>query len=89
MRNKFAGKCYRCGSIVAPGDGHFEKYRNGWRTQHATCAIEFRGQRDEAGAAWDQERLERRAQGTGRSAQRARRRLREQQSGIVDYEERA
>ncbi len=45
MRNKFAGTCYRCGGVVPPGDGHFEKIRGtkrGWRVQHANCAIEHR-----------------------------------------------
>jgi len=43
MRNKFPGKCYRCGEIVAVGDGHFERFAGGWRTQHAGCAIKYRG----------------------------------------------
>ena len=25
MRNKYPGKCIRCGVKVAPGEGHFEK----------------------------------------------------------------
>ena len=49
MRNKFPGVCYRCGKPVEKGEGHFEKIRNSWpvkwRTQHATCAIEFREKR--------------------------------------------
>lgn len=45
MRNRFPGTCYRCGEPVEAGDGHFEKKRRpfGWRTQHATCAIAYRG----------------------------------------------
>ena len=43
MRNKYAGPCYRCGEMVAPGEGHFERYQGGWRTQHAACAILWRG----------------------------------------------
>lgn len=44
MRNRYSGTCYRCGKHVAPGDGHFErKPGGGWRTQHATCAIKYRG----------------------------------------------
>ena len=56
MRNEHPGTCYRCGLPVAVGDGHFEmvsknqKRRLGdviggakWLTQHASCAIEFRG----------------------------------------------
>ena len=37
MRNKYPGKCYRCGEPVGPGDGHFERHAGGWRVQHATC----------------------------------------------------
>lgn len=43
MRNRYAGICYRCGKIVQPGQGHFERYASGWRTQHADCAIKYRG----------------------------------------------
>lgn len=43
MRNRFGGACYRCGAYVAPGEGHFERYRKGWRTQHASCAMKYRG----------------------------------------------
>lgn len=48
MRNKYAGTCYRCGQKVDVGEGHFERYdkgfaRKGWRTQHASCAIKYRG----------------------------------------------
>lgn len=43
MRNKFPGVCYRCGHTVKAGQGHFEQYAGGWRTQHADCAIEHRG----------------------------------------------
>jgi hypothetical protein len=39
MRNKFPGTCYRCSKPVAAGDGHFERWQGGWRTQHADCAI--------------------------------------------------
>jgi hypothetical protein len=39
MRNKYPGICYRCGGNVGIGDGHFERYGNGWRLQHAKCAI--------------------------------------------------
>ena len=45
MRNKFPGRCYRCGNMVEIGQGHFEKYSGGWRTQHATCCIEARTER--------------------------------------------
>lgn len=43
MRNKYAGTCYRCGKRVEVGEGHFEKTATGWRTQHASCAIKYRG----------------------------------------------
>jgi hypothetical protein len=43
VRNKYPGKCYRCGQPVGPGDGHFERYNKGWRVQHAGCAISHRG----------------------------------------------
>jgi hypothetical protein len=81
MRNRYPGTCYRCGEHVAVGDGHFERFRGGWRTQHATCAIEMRGTPDLAREADRQQRLERRARGTGKSAQRARAALRAQQVG--------
>ena len=45
MRNKYPGICYRCGKRVEAGKGHFEKIigeKNGWRVQHAECAIKFR-----------------------------------------------
>lgn len=39
MRNKYEGKCYRCGKIVKPKEGHFERHNGSWRVQHANCAI--------------------------------------------------
>jgi hypothetical protein len=42
MRNKYKGICYRCGEVVLPGKGHFEKIvgtKNSWRVQHTQCAI--------------------------------------------------
>ena len=85
MRNRYPGTCYRCGSHVAPGAGHFEKIPgSGWRVQHATCAIKFRGCPD--AVTLERNAMQRRqrkrtdaiiAQGTGKSAQRARRRLRD------------
>jgi hypothetical protein len=77
MRNQYPGTCYRCGKLVAAGDGHFERFRGGWRTQHATCAIEFRGIPDSARQADAQRRTEYWATQTGPKAQRARKRLRE------------
>ena len=46
MRNRDPGICYRCGETVAVGEGHFEKHQTAsgkWRTQHADCAIRWRG----------------------------------------------
>ena len=42
MRNRYPGTCYRCGKRVESGEGHFERYRGKWRTQHADCAIQYR-----------------------------------------------
>ncbi len=42
MRNRFPGICYRCKKYCASGQGHFERYRGGWRVQHASCAIEYK-----------------------------------------------
>ncbi len=60
-RNMYAGLCYRCGETVNAGAGHFEKagrHENGktrWLTQHADCAIRWRGKpnptKEEAKAA--------------------------------------
>ena len=85
MRNKYPGICYRCGKNVEVGMGHFERVpRGGWRVQHAECAIEFRGQSDdvtkERNLLYGSRRNkcdEEIAKGTGKGAQRARRRLRE------------
>lgn len=38
MRNKYPGTCYRCGKHTAKGEGHFERYRGGWRVHCAPCA---------------------------------------------------
>lgn len=43
MRNRFPGTCYRCAQPVAAGAGHFERHAGRWRTQHAECAIWWRG----------------------------------------------
>ena len=65
MRNKYPGICYRCGKMVAKGDGHFERIpgaRRGqrWRTQHAQCAINARIAKElrEALAAAAEKKLE-------------------------------
>lgn len=49
MRNSYRGVCYRCGQIVAPRAGHFERKRGKWLTQHAECAIAYRGDGDRTG----------------------------------------
>ena len=76
MRNKFTGTCYRCGGRVEIGEGHFERFRNGWRTQHASCAIEHRGTPDPEREEDTRHIMENLAMGTGKKAQRARRWLR-------------
>ena len=56
MRNKFVSYCYRCGSKVEPGAGHFERLGDRqlnklgehvrgkkWICQHAECAIKYHG----------------------------------------------
>ena len=90
MRNQYPGTCYRCGNRVEAGEGHFEKtpFSRGWRVQHATCAIEHRGTdlgkegESEKLAEWNLRRLKQRALGTGKSASRARARLR--QMGLLE-----
>lgn len=77
MRNQYPGPCYRCGETVAPGDGHFERFGHSWRVQHATCAIRFRGTPDPARQALNMHNLKVRAAGTGKRAQRARKRIRD------------
>ena len=47
MRNKHKGICYRCGKVVEVGGGHFERYKGGWRVQHASCAIKYRRLKEE------------------------------------------
>tara|TARA_R110000782_G_scaffold13392_14_gene39494 strand:+ start:1035 stop:1253 length:219 start_codon:yes stop_codon:yes gene_type:complete len=56
MRNSYKGICFRCGGTVEPGAGHFQKVTKTdrrkwpsfpfgvkWITQHAECAIKYRG----------------------------------------------
>lgn len=45
MRNKYPGTCYRCGKPVKAGEGHFERYKGGWRTQHASCCVKARDEK--------------------------------------------
>lgn len=42
MRNKYPGMCYRCNLRVEKNEGHFERHKGSWRTQHAQCAIDAR-----------------------------------------------
>lgn len=84
MRNRFPGFCYRCQAWVPAGGGHFERLGGEWRVQHATCAIEHRGTSDPAREARTLNKAMVRAEGTGRQAQRARRRLRD--AGLVKPE---
>ncbi|WP_158674526.1 hypothetical protein [Trabulsiella odontotermitis] len=42
MRNRFPGKCYRCGKLVEKGKGHFERNAGGWRVIHVECVLEQR-----------------------------------------------
>jgi hypothetical protein len=34
-RNKYEGRCYKCGLTVEVGTGHFERRGRGWRVKHA------------------------------------------------------
>lgn len=85
MRNQFPGTCYRCGNSVPAGEGHFERspVSRGWRVQHAECAIAFRGTdvgkdgETERREKWAMSRLRQKALGTGRRAQKARKRLKD------------
>ena len=42
MRNKYKGICYWCNKEVLPGEGHFERNKNKWRTIHLKCVMEQR-----------------------------------------------
>ena len=48
MRNRYSGICYRCNVEVKPQAGHFERYKGGWRTIHAGCAIRQREEKEMA-----------------------------------------
>lgn len=39
MRNKYSGACYKCGLIVHPRTGYFERSGGKWRVQHAACCL--------------------------------------------------
>ena len=77
MRNKHPGKCYRCGEHCAAGAGHFERIGNGWRVQHAECAIKYRGTPDPVRQALTLQAMRLKATGTGKKAQRARKWLKD------------
>ncbi len=81
MRNAYPGICYRCGKWCGAGDGDFERFAGRFRVQHAHCAIINRGKPDPARTAYNLKMMFERAKGTGKRAQKARRKLRE--SGIV------
>lgn len=88
-RNEYSGECYRCRETVESGQGHIEKTLNGWRVQHAECAIKHRG--TDFGKTADElrsdeemarrrdaalvRRLIARSQETGKSASKARKEL--------------
>jgi hypothetical protein len=87
-RNQFPGICYRCRERVEAGEGHFERFQGGWRTQHATCAIKFRGTVDptrpspEQIEKWRIAKDARLATQTGKAAQQARQRIRQRQEPL-------
>lgn len=83
MRNQYPGTCYRCGKHCAAGEGHFERVGRTWRVQHASCAIKYRGTdvgkpgATEARQSARVAHLKEDSKGTGKRAQRARKKLRE------------
>lgn len=82
MRNRYPGKCYRCGETVEAGAGHFERLGRTWRVQHAECAIQFRGTPDLERLKYEARRQNELMKGTGKSARRARARFRKSIEGI-------
>lgn len=46
MRNRYEGICYFCNTKVEKQDGHFERYKGGWRTIHANCVFITRALRE-------------------------------------------
>lgn len=56
MRNRYGGKCYRCGEWVEPGAGFFEKVPGkGFRVQHVECCEKARTEREEKDPAHDKQ----------------------------------
>ena len=45
MRNKYPGTCYFCKKQVPKNEGHFERYKGGWRVIHAECVFTQREQK--------------------------------------------
>jgi len=82
MRNRYPGVCYRCNSFVPAGDGHFERFGNSWRVQHATCAIKHRGRVDQEREALNFRNLLARTKMPGEKGRRARRKLEQIKSEI-------
>jgi hypothetical protein len=37
MRNRYPAPCWKCGKVVQPDDGYFERHKGGWRVQHVAC----------------------------------------------------
>jgi hypothetical protein len=81
VRNQYPGICYRCGKNVEAGAGHFERLGRTWRVQHAECAIKYRGTPDPERQKYEAHNQLIKAQGTGKSAQKARARLRKEIEG--------
>lgn len=82
MRNKHPGRCYRCGQWCAAGDGHFERFAGGWRVQHASCAINFRGTSDPERQKHAARIQFAKMAGTGKAARKARARFRKEIEGM-------
>ena len=70
MRNRHPGACYRCGKQVAAYAGHFERVTSQrlaelgaprqasrWLTQHAECAIQWRGTNHSRWSGGEKEKL--------------------------------
>jgi DNA-directed RNA polymerase subunit RPC12/RpoP len=37
VRNRFAGRCFRCGREVKAGDGHFQRDQGKWLVRCLNC----------------------------------------------------
>lgn len=87
MRNRYPGKCYRCGANIAAREGHFERFGHSWRLQHASCAIKHRGTPDPARQALNAANLQAWANETGKRGQRARQALAKLHNAPYDRED--